>query len=136
MRPSKADPSKGKDVMTPLVWMVGVCVGSWLVLAMVGGSRVNPEGLLGMIGPLVSACGTWVLVARTHAAAPGRVMNVMVAAFAVKLVFFGAYVALMVRILSVRPVPFVASFMSFFVGLYVMEALFLRRLFRDGSRAS
>ena len=35
---------------------------------------------------------------------------VMIAAFAGKMVFFGAYVAVVLRGLSLRPVPFVASF--------------------------
>lgn len=122
--------------MTPLAWMVGACVVSWLVVAMVGGSRVNPEALLGMIAPLVSAAASWILVARTHRAAPERVTGVLVVAFAVKMVFFGAYVAVMLRPLDVRPVPFVASFMSYLVGLYIAEALFLRRLFANGSRPS
>jgi hypothetical protein len=121
--------------MTPLSWMIGASVLTWLAVATVGGSRVNPEALLGMMGPLASAVVTWVLVARTHASAPERVMGVLIVAFAGKLVFFGLYVALMVRTLTVRPVPFVASFTSYFIGLYVVEALFMRRLFAEGSRA-
>jgi hypothetical protein len=35
-----------------------------------------------------------------------------------------------------RPVPFMVSFTSAFVTLYLMEALYLQRLFADGLRAS
>jgi hypothetical protein len=34
----------------------------------------------------------------------------------------------MVRLLGLEPVPFVAAFVSYFIALYAMQALFLRRL--------
>ena len=71
------------------------------------GRACIPESLLGMLGPLVSAVATWVVVARTYAAAPERLTGVLVTAFALKVVFFGAYVAVMLRVLALRPVPFV-----------------------------
>jgi hypothetical protein len=49
---------------------------------------------------------------------------------AVKAVFFGAYVAGMLRVIGLRPVPFVVSFTSYFIALHVTEAMFLRRLFK------
>jgi len=42
----------------------------------------------------------------------------------------------MLRLLSLRPAPFVASFTVYFIGLYLTEALYLRRLFRSGTSAS
>ena len=56
----------------------------------------------------------------------------MIAAFAGKMVFFGAYVAVMLRRAGVRPVPFVASFTGYFIALYLIEALCLKRLFAGG----
>ena len=53
----------------------------------------------------------------------------MVTAFACKLVFFGAYVTVALKVLSLRPVPFMLSFTGYFIALYLMEALYLRRLF-------
>ena len=58
----------------------------------------------------------------------------MVTAFAAKLVFFGAYVAVMLLALSLRPIPFVVSFTAYFIALHLAEALCLRRLFAAGSR--
>jgi hypothetical protein len=54
----------------------------------------------------------------------------MVEGLAVKAVFFGAYVAGMLRVIGLRPVPFVVSFTSYFIALHVTEAMFLRRLFK------
>jgi len=49
-------------------------------------------------------------------------------------VFFGAYVGVALGVLSLRSMPFVVSFTSYFIALYVAEALCLRRLFASGVR--
>ena len=117
--------------MTPLAWMAGASLLSWLAAAAVGGTRVHPEALFGMLGPLASAMATWIAVARTHRASPGRLMAVLIGGFALKMLFFGVYVAVMLRGLDLRPVPFVVSFTAYFIALYAMEALFLTRLSAD-----
>ncbi len=118
----------------PLVWMGGMCLGSWLLLMAID-RDLHPEALLGMLGPLVSAAATWVVLARTVASAPGRVTAVMVIGFAVKMAFFGVYVAGMLKGVGLRPTPFVVSFAGYFIALHAMEAFFLRQLFADVSRS-
>ena len=114
--------------MSPVAWMVGSGAGSWVAIAAATGARMHPELLFGMLGPLVSAVLTWVAVERTFKAAPERLTGVMVAAFGMKMVLFGLYVAAMLRLANLRPIPFVVGFTGYFVALYLMEALFLRRL--------
>jgi hypothetical protein len=82
-----------------------------------------------MIGPLAAVSVTWVLVERTFRRSPASLTALMSAGFALKAVFFGAYVAVMLKGLALTPAPFVVSFMSYFIGLYLIEALALRRLF-------
>jgi hypothetical protein len=53
----------------------------------------------------------------------------MIGAFGVKMLFFGAYVAVMLEGRRRAPVPFVASFTGYFIALYLTEALLMRRLF-------
>jgi hypothetical protein len=50
-------------------------------------------------------------------------------------VFFGAYVAVMLRVVQLRPTPFAVSFSSYFIALPLIEALFLQRLFAGAPRA-
>ena len=114
--------------MIPIAWMAGASVIAWLAVAAIGGERVNPEALYGMLGPLASACLTWVAADQTWRVAPGRLMGVMIAGFAAKLAFFALYVAIMIRVVGLRPVPFVVVFVCYFIALYAMQALFLRRL--------
>src|SRR5436189_6155510 len=101
---------------------------SWLVARTFVDKRTSLEILGGMAGPLVAVTLTWLLTERVHQQRPEALMSLMVGAFAVKIVFFGAYVAVMLRVLSLRPAPFIFSFTLYFIGLYLTEALYLRRL--------
>jgi len=116
--------------MSAVVWMAVASVASVLIVGALVDPRARLGVLLGMIGPLMIAVGSWVLMERTYRQRPQALTAVMIAAFAFKLVFFGAYVVVMLRVLALRPIPFVASFTGYVVGLYLMEALYLRRLFR------
>ena len=114
--------------MKEVAWMAGAAIGSWLAVSAIGGARVNPESLLGMAGPLVAVCASWIAMQRARRSTPERVLAVMIVWFALKFVFFGAYVAVMLRLVQLEPVPFVAAFVSYFIALYAMQAMFLRRL--------
>lgn len=114
--------------MTPVAWMAGASLVSWIVLSAVGGDRLNPEALYGMLGPLASATITWIAVYRTWRTMPERLTGVMIVGFAAKLAFFALYVAAVIRVLEARPVPFVGTFVGYFIALYAMQALFLKRL--------
>jgi hypothetical protein len=37
----------------------------------------------------------------------------------------------MIRVVALTPVPFIASFTGYLAGLYLMEAVYLRQLFRQ-----
>jgi hypothetical protein len=113
--------------------MFGVSLGSWLLATAAAPARINPEVLLGMVGPLAAASVTWIVTARTFAVAPERLMARFVAGFAGKMVFFALYVALMLRLLDLRPVLFVASFAAYFIVLLIMQAVCMHRLFERGA---
>jgi len=116
--------------------MVAVCVLAGLVVLVAFGAQAGVEALGGMAGPLVVACWSWVLTARTWRGHPERLTSLLVTAFAGKMVFFGAYVAVMLKVLALRPVPFVSSFAGAFIVLHLMEAFGLRNLFADAAHAS
>ena len=88
-----------------------------------------------MLGPLAIATADVGAGGADVPAKPGALTALMVAAFAGKLVFFGAYVAVMLRrAVGCGPMPFVASFTGYFIALHLIEALYLRRLFAAGAR--
>ena len=121
--------------MKLVVWMAGISWISWLPTAFLINRRTSLEILYGMIGPLAAVCATWVLAERTYRQRPEALTAVMIGAFAGKLVFFLLYVTVMIRVLSLRPIPFVGSFTTYFIVLYFVTALHLRRLFWGGMRS-
>ena len=122
--------------MKLIAWMVTICAVAWVVAAVALGTETGIDVLGGMLGPLAVACATWVLTERTWRLHPEKVMSLLLTAFAGKVVFFGAYVAVMLKVLTLRPVPFVVSFTGAFIMLHLMEALGLRNLFADAAHAS
>jgi hypothetical protein len=120
--------------MRTVAWMAGVSALTALAAIAWFGTRIGAEVAFGMLAPLVIAIATWVLIEQTYRRTPERVTGLMVAGFAGKMVFFGVYVAVMLKGLGLQPVPFVVSFTSYFIALHLMEAFALRRLFANGSR--
>ena len=117
----------------PAAWMVAASIAAWLAATRLLGIDAEREIVLGMIGPLVAAVATWVIVERTYTSShPERLTPLMIQAFAAKMVFFGAYVVVMLKALPLRPIEFVVSFTSYFIALHVTEALCMRRLFARG----
>ena len=115
--------------MKPVVWMAAASLVSWLGAAFIFDRQTSIAILFGMLGPLVAVSVTWVLAERTSRRNPRALTALMAAGFGGKLVFFGTYVIIMLRLLLLRPVPFVSSFTSYLIVLYLIEALYLRRLF-------
>jgi hypothetical protein len=120
--------------MKPVASMVAVSLTSWVGVAVIVDRRTSIEVLFGMLGPLAAVSGTWFVAEWIYRQRPSQLMSVMAAAFVLKMVFFGTYVVVMLSVLRFRPVPFVASFTGYFIALYLMEVLYLRRLFSERSR--
>src|SRR6516165_10760481 len=115
--------------MKPIAWMAAASGLSWVIAALVVDQKTGIEILFGMLGPLAATTGTWVLAERIYRQRVESLTTVMATAFVAKIVFFGAYIAVTILL-----VPFVVSFTSYFIALYLMEALYLRRLFSERSR--
>src|ERR1700704_3150887 len=109
--------------------MTGASVASSFAVAAFLGAQAGAAVIAGMAAPLFAASASWVLAERTFKRNPEALTSLMVAAFAGKMLFFGAYVAIALGVLALRPVPFVVSFTSYFIALYMTEALCLRRLY-------
>jgi hypothetical protein len=119
--------------MRLVVWMVAASVASCLIAAALVDARVRAELLWGMAGPLASAVVSWVVAERTWRTHRQALTSVMIIAFAAKLLFFGMYVAMAIRVAALKPAPFMASFAAYFIGLLFVEALSLRRLLEKAS---
>jgi hypothetical protein len=109
--------------------MIGAGLLTWLMATVGFGTQAGAATLYGMAGPLVVAVVTWLGAERTYRRDPQALTGLMMAGFAGKMVFFGAYVALVIKGLSQPVMPFIVSFTGSFIALHLIEALALRRLF-------
>jgi len=104
------------------------CAAACALAALAWPGRPLVDLLYGMLAPLVAVVASWESVVRAHRRGPAEVTSVLMGALLVKALFFGAYVAVMIKLVRVSPYPFIASFVFFFVALYAIEASMLRRL--------
>ena len=114
--------------MTLVLWMTAGSIATWLTVFVLAPS-FSPEVFLGTLGPLIAVAGTWIVIERVHRANPAKLTSVMMAGFAVKLVFFALYIVAISAVPNLDMTPFVVSFVGAFVALYAIEAVSLRRLF-------
>jgi hypothetical protein len=115
--------------MKPVAWMVGAGLVSWLAATLGFGADTAVATFYGMIAPLIVAIVTWRMAEQTYRRNPAALTGLMMAGFVGKMVFFGAYVAVVIKGLSQPAVPFAVSFTGAFIALHLIEALALRRLF-------
>jgi hypothetical protein len=113
--------------------MAALGAASWAVAAALYGRDIRLAVLAGLAGPLIVAAVSWIAIERSYRRRPAAVTSVMVAGFGAKVVFVGAYVAVMLALVEVPPAPFVISFTCYFIAFYVVEALLLRRLMSAGT---
>jgi hypothetical protein len=112
--------------------MTAASVAAAVAAIAIAGRERGADVLLGMLGPLGAVGVSWVLTERMFKRDPQRLTALMIGAFGAKMLFFGVYVAVMLEVVRVHPMPFVASFTGYFIALYVTEALLMRRLFAGG----
>lgn len=122
--------------MKPLSSIVGAGLLVGLMATTLFGPQAAGEVAFGVLAPLLATAGSWWVIERTMRRDATRVTPMMMKLFGAKMLFFGLYVVAAIAGLRLRPVPFVASFTTAFVTLYLIEALHLQRLFADGLRAS
>src|SRR5690349_10455590 len=101
--------------------MTAASMGVMLLIALFVERTTALAVAAGMIGPLVVAVGSWLLVEQTFTRSPERLTATMIAAFGVKVVFFGVYVAVLLMVASLPPLPFVFSFTGYFIALHLTE---------------
>ena len=108
--------------------MAAGSVLAWLLTSLVAPELSLPV-LLGIAAPLVVVTMNLIQVERAYRRDPSQLTPLMLKAFLGKMLFFGAYVALMLGVLAVPTGPFIISFAASFIVLYGLEAFRLQRLF-------
>jgi len=111
--------------------MIGASFVWWCASTALYGAAAHVATLLGTIGPLAVAIVTWRLAEQTYRRNPPALTGVMMTGFVGKMVFFAAYVVMVIKGLGQPAVPFAVSFTGSFIAVYAIEAFALRRLFME-----
>jgi hypothetical protein len=116
-------------------WMLAgsalTCFGIVAVLGDEAPADLRLAVWLGMLGPLVASLCAMFVVSRAYRRDPSSLTRVMTRALIAKMVFFGGYIALLIKSGRVQPIPFAASFIGYFFALHIVEAFRLRHLFSN-----
>ena len=122
--------------MKLVCWMLSGSVLTALILTILLKPEFRPELWIGMAGPLASAVVSWIAMQRQYIRRPEEMTALMIKAFAAKMIFFAGYITVLVSLGWVQPIPFVISFVCYFLALHGVEAFGLRRLQTTGRTGS
>ena len=116
--------------------LVALCVTSCGLIA----TLVTPDAIaaafMGMLAPLIVGIATIIMVERTTRNAPRALTSRMTIAFLAKMLFYAAYVSVVLALVTTTPIPFMVSFTVYFVALQFTEAVYFKTLFTRISTAA
>ena len=116
--------------------LVALCVTSCGLIA----TLVTPDAIaaafMGMLAPLIVGIATIIMVERTIRNAPRALTSRMTIAFLAKMLFYAAYVSVVLAVVTTTPIPFMVSFTVYFVALQFTEAVYFKTLFTRISTAA
>ncbi|MFQ6614332.1 MAG: hypothetical protein ACE5D1_05765, partial [Fidelibacterota bacterium] len=99
-----------------------------LLAALIGPLFILP-GFWGMAGPLAMGILTVELVTWKLNHAPQELTGLMIRAFGMKMVFYAAYVVVILKFTALDGMTFILSFLVFFILLHILEALYFHAKF-------
>jgi len=103
--------------------MTAVVLSTVSAFADLGAGR---EIWFGMLGPTLASVVGRVAIDRQKNLNPQIILKSIIQSFVVKSVFFGVYIAALVKTNQVSPGPFVGCFAFFYLALHIAEAVKLR----------
>ena len=116
--------------------LVAVCVTSCGLIATLVTPDAVPAAFMGMLAPLIVGVATIVMVERTTRNEPRALTSRMTIAFLAKMLFYAAYVSVVLALVTTTPIPFMVSFTVYFVALQFTEAVYFKTLFTRISTAA
>ena len=116
--------------------LVAVCVTSCGLVATLVTPDAVAAAFMGMLAPLIVGVATIVMVERTTRNEPRALTARMTIAFLAKMLFYAAYVSVVLALVTTTPIPFMVSFTVYFVALQFTEAVYFKTLFTRISTAA
>ena len=86
------------------------------------------ELFVGWVLPVFAGCITMYSVNRVSKKKPAELTLVLMKGFVLKFIYYGVAIFLMYKYYSFEPLPFICSFVSFFIVFHVLEAIVIKRV--------
>ena len=109
------------------------CFGSWSLVSWIFIEDYIVEMFLGMVMPLAVGQFTITRIQSIFVSDPRKLTSFMMKSFIGKMVIYGVYMIGIVAFSPFNERTFFVSFISYFITLHVLEAFFIRSVFK-GSR--
>jgi hypothetical protein len=116
-------------------FIISILIFGLGISGLVGGAifpQYIKEIFLGMIAPLLVTIFSIIWIKKVYKVDPGKVTAIMTKSFFIKMVLFALYFLIILSFYAFEPIPFVISFTGFFILFYIIEAIFLQKLFQSG----
>ena len=116
-------------------FIVSIIILGLGISGLVGGAifpQYIKEIFIGMTAPLLVTVFSILWINKVFKLDSTKVTAVMTKSFFIKMVLFALYFIIILSFYAFEPIPFVISFTSFFILFYLIEAIFLQKLFQTG----
>jgi len=90
--------------------------------------NVITEIFLGLVGPVLVGFITIFFMIKYSNSRAIRFNRMLVRGFAIKFIFYGIFIITIFTVYPFKPIPFMCSFTSSFIGLHLMEAIVLKKI--------
>ena len=90
--------------------------------------NVITEIFLGLLGPVLVGFVTVYFMIKYSNSGAIRLNRMLVRGFAIKFIFYGIFIITIFTVYPFKPIPFMCSFTSSFIGLHLMEAIVLKKI--------
>lgn len=114
-----------------LTSLIIFCLGSFGILSGIFFEEYKIEIFLGMIMPLTVGILTVILSYKVYLKDPEKLTGWMIKSFFGKMIIYGLYFVIILGFYTFHALPFVSSFVGFFIVLHMIEALYFNKLFKD-----
>ena len=111
------------------IFIILFCFGLWGLLSGLFFPEYRSEIFLGMILPLLLGIYSMSRNKHVYNKTPLKLTGTMTINFFLKLIIYGLYFVIILGFYTFREVPFIVSFVGFFIVLYGIEAYYLHKLF-------
>ncbi|SVC25031.1 uncharacterized protein METZ01_LOCUS277885 [marine metagenome] len=90
--------------------------------------NVITEIFLGLLGPVLVGFVTVFFMIKYSNSGAIRLNRMLVRSFGIKFIFYGIFIITIFTVYPFKPIPFMCSFTSSFIGLHLMEAIVLKKI--------